>query len=123
MSRREADAATRAARIQDWKSRLIWLAIATAVLVVAILFRLQEGDRPAHAAAAPGAAPAKPASPDGEVQLPSDPPHDVMAIVNGKDISRRDLVDACVRRHGEDVLESMVNKRLIMNHCASATSR
>jgi parvulin-like peptidyl-prolyl isomerase len=40
-----------------------------------------------------------------------------MALVNGRDISRPDLIDACVRRHGEDVLESLVNKRLIMNHC------
>ena len=41
-----------------------------------------------------------------------------MAIVNGKDISRKQLTDACVRRFGEDVLESLVNKRLITNHCA-----
>jgi len=40
-----------------------------------------------------------------------------MALVNGKDISRKDLIDACVRRHGKDVLESLVNKRLILNHC------
>ena len=46
------------------------------------------------------------------------PQHDVMAIVNGKDISRKQLTDACVRRFGEDVLESLVNKRLIANHCA-----
>ena len=45
------------------------------------------------------------------------PTHDVMAIVNGKDISRQTLVQACVERHGEDVLESLVNKRLIANHC------
>ncbi|TWU00551.1 Foldase protein PrsA 2 precursor [Botrimarina colliarenosi] len=45
------------------------------------------------------------------------PPHDVMAIVNGKDISRQALVQACVERHGEDVLESLVNKRLIEHHC------
>lgn len=45
------------------------------------------------------------------------PPHDVMAIVNGKDISRQTLVQACVERHGEEVLESLVNKRLIQHHC------
>jgi parvulin-like peptidyl-prolyl isomerase len=37
--------------------------------------------------------------------------------VNGKDISRAQLMDACVQRFGEDVLESLVNKRLILNHC------
>ena len=45
------------------------------------------------------------------------PEHDVMAIVNGQDISRKALAQACVERHGEDVLESLVNKRLIENHC------
>lgn len=45
------------------------------------------------------------------------PKHDVMAIVNGADISRQTLVKACVERHGEDVLESLVNKRLIDHHC------
>ena len=47
MSRREADAAVRRASIGSIAS--IWLAIAAAVLAVAILFRLREGDRPAHA--------------------------------------------------------------------------
>jgi parvulin-like peptidyl-prolyl isomerase len=28
-------------------------------------------------------------------------------------------MDACIERFGEDVLESLVNKRLIMNHCAN----
>lgn len=45
------------------------------------------------------------------------PTHDVMAIVNGKDISRALLVQGCVERHGEEVLESLVNKRLIEHHC------
>ena len=40
-----------------------------------------------------------------------------MAFVNGTDISRKDLTQACVSRHGKDVLESLVNKRLIANHC------
>ncbi len=48
---------------------------------------------------------------------PEHPQHDVMAIVNGKDISRAQLAHACVERHGEEVLESLVNKRLILHHC------
>lgn len=43
--------------------------------------------------------------------------HDVMAIVNGKDINRQRLAHACVERFGEEVLESLVNKRLIQHHC------
>ncbi len=45
------------------------------------------------------------------------PQHDVMAIVNGEDVSRKDLERACAERFGEEVLESMVNKRLILHHC------
>lgn len=45
------------------------------------------------------------------------PQHDVMAIVNGEDISRRDLEKACAERFGEEVLEAMVNKKLILHHC------
>ena len=48
---------------------------------------------------------------------PAEPQHDVMAIVNGQDISRTALAQACVERFGEDVLESLVNKRLIEHHC------
>ena len=48
---------------------------------------------------------------------PEHPQHDVMAIVSGKDISRAQLAHACVERYGEEVLEGLVNKRLIMHHC------
>jgi parvulin-like peptidyl-prolyl isomerase len=114
MSRREADVLLGNDRAADWRHRLVWLAIATAVLAAAILFRLQQSDAPAHAdtvAAAPAA--------EAEAALPrvGRPQHDVMAIVNGKDINRKDLTDACIRRYGKDVLESLVNKRLILNHC------
>jgi parvulin-like peptidyl-prolyl isomerase len=43
--------------------------------------------------------------------------HDVMAVVNGQDIKRDALGTACVERYGKDVLEGLVNKRLIMHHC------
>ncbi len=52
-----------------------------------------------------------------EASRPEHPQHDVMAIVNGKDIQRAQLANACVERHGEEVLESLVNKRLILHHC------
>ena len=47
------------------------------------------------------------------------PKHDVMAVVNGHDIRRDALASACVDRYGEDVLEGLVNKRLILHHCAN----
>src|SRR5262245_30589624 len=116
MSRRDADAAFDHAHVVDWKHRLVWMAIGLVILGAAILLRLQQG-----APAAPAAAPVAPATAAAdEAPLPrvGRPQHDVMAIVNGKDISRKDLTDACVRRYGEDVLESLTNKKLITNHCA-----
>ena len=47
------------------------------------------------------------------------PQHDVMAVVNGQDIRRDALASACVDRYGEEVLEGLVNKRLIMHYCAN----
>lgn len=79
-----------------------------------------EAQVPRQASSAPhqGATQASHQAPTRAANLPQGgPPHDVMAIVNGKDISRQVLVQACVERYGEDVLESLVNKRLIEHHC------
>lgn len=118
MSRKEVDPTLGAAISVDWKHRILWLAIATAILAVAILFRLREGVQPARAQAVVAASAETPVEAEGQLPRVGRPQHDVMAIVNGKDISRKDLIDACVRRYGEDVLESLVNKKLIAGYCA-----
>jgi parvulin-like peptidyl-prolyl isomerase len=41
----------------------------------------------------------------------------VIAIVNGEEISRNDLARYCLWHYGKQVLESMVNKRLIVDRC------
>jgi parvulin-like peptidyl-prolyl isomerase len=102
-----------------WKRRLAWLASVSGVVGAALLIRHARPE-PAATAQTPAAqAPAatSTASREGELPRVGRPQHDVMALVNGKDISRQDLIEACVRRYGEDVLESLVNKRLIMGHC------
>ena len=110
------DAVSRPARARrHWRHHLGWLLAAFAVITVAYLFRASEGDRSVQAES-------KNTPSTGKVlnqalPRPGHPEHDVMALVNGKDISRQDLIQACVRRYGEDVLESLVNKRLILNHC------
>jgi parvulin-like peptidyl-prolyl isomerase len=40
-----------------------------------------------------------------------------VARVNGEEITRSDLADECLRHYGEDVLERLVNKYLIMQEC------
>lgn len=41
----------------------------------------------------------------------------VMAVVNGQQITRQQVAKECLRRFGEDALESMVNKQLVFNEC------
>lgn len=96
--------------------RWTWMIASMAVVLTAVLVGRQfMGAAEAEAQTAPKAdANVKPAS----ATKPYKPPqHDVMAIVNGADISRRDLERACAERYGEEVLEAMVNKKLIQHHC------
>ena len=41
----------------------------------------------------------------------------VVAVVNGKEIPRKQLASQCLSRYGEDVLASLVNKYLIVQEC------
>ena len=65
---------------------------------------------PAGAAAASGNASATPKS-TGQSQI--------AAVVNGEQISRTDLGRECIRRYGEEVLENLVNRQLIIEACQS----
>lgn len=42
---------------------------------------------------------------------------DTLAVVNGKPISRQQLATECLRRFGNEVLESIINKELILGEC------
>jgi parvulin-like peptidyl-prolyl isomerase len=62
---------------------------------------------------------ANPGAKQANAQLPKHerPQHDVMAVVNGQDIRRAALASACVDRFGEQVLEDLVYKRLVLHYC------
>ncbi|QDU53927.1 peptidyl-prolyl cis-trans isomerase [Aeoliella mucimassa] len=102
-----------ASRTRRWP----WM-LASTVLVLGVALATRYFGTTAEAEAA---APARTSSQvkQASAQEPAyqPPEHDVMAIVNGEDINRRDLERACAERYGEDVLESMVNKKLIQHHC------
>ncbi len=100
-----------------WRNQIAWIIAAAVILVVCLKFRQTEGTQSAKAAPSSVTTTAQSASADGNLPKVAKPQHDVMALVNGKDISRVDLTNACVQRHGEKVLESLVNKRLILSHC------
>lgn len=80
-----------------WAKRLA----ALAVLVVV----LGQGAQPA--AAAP-----EPTAPQGPATLPQ-----VVAEVNSEQISREELAQECLQHYGKEVLESMLNKYLIVLEC------
>jgi parvulin-like peptidyl-prolyl isomerase len=115
------------------KRRLVLVGSGLAVICICVLLRLLMGSSSANAQipspfskkqpkeqAAPPTAqqPAKAAAQkDAAAQKAASATHDVMAVVNGQDIKRDALGTACVERFGKDVLEGLVNKRLIMHHC------
>lgn len=114
MSRKDADFGAQITRTSHrlLTSHVGWIVIAIAVVAVALQFRQVEGNRTAKAQAPQSTAGNSAPSPEaGPIQ------HDVMAIVNGQDISRQALTDACMQKHGKEVLESLVNKSLILSHC------
>ena len=77
--------------------------------------RPSSGDRsPAAGQPTQPTQPTQPAE-SGERGRPSIPA--VVARVNFRRITRQDLARECLVRHGEKVLESMVNKRLIVQAC------
>ncbi len=41
----------------------------------------------------------------------------IVAVVNGEQIERQELARACLTQYGKEVLETMVNRQLISEHC------
>jgi parvulin-like peptidyl-prolyl isomerase len=111
-----------------WKRRIAFAASAVAVVGLCFLIRGVSSDRAANAQLPnpfrgkqepPQTSGTTSNAPANSEELPrvERPKHDVMAVVNGEDIRRDALATACVERFGEDVLEGLVNKRLILHHC------
>ena len=115
-----------------WKRRIAFAASGLTVVALCVVLRYVTGNTPAEAelpnpfrgrsqestTAAQQAEKGRAApQSSNEAPRPERPKHDVMAVVNGQDIRRAALATACVERFGEEVLEGLVNKRLIMHHC------
>ncbi|MFO0898708.1 MAG: peptidyl-prolyl cis-trans isomerase [Pirellulales bacterium] len=63
------------------------------------------------------AAPPAKAAPAGPPKTAEKSAPQIVALVNGEEISRQQLAQECLRYGGEDVLESIVNRHLIAIHC------
>jgi len=114
------------------KRRLLLVGSGLAVLIICVLVRALTGISPAHAQIPnpfhknqppqqSTATPAKTSSSNpkqaADPQRIQAPKNDIMAMVNGQEIRRDALGTACVERFGKDVLEGLVNKRLILHYC------
>jgi parvulin-like peptidyl-prolyl isomerase len=115
---------------RKWKRRLVLAASGVAVVALCIALKLTVGNKSANAqlpnpfrknppADKNTQQPAKQGVQQTNAELPhvEKLQHDVMAVVNGQDIRRDALATACCERYGNDVLEGLVNKRLIMHYC------
>jgi parvulin-like peptidyl-prolyl isomerase len=128
MTRMEALATQSAPRQPNWKRRIVFAASGLAVIGLCLVLRSVIGTSSAEAQISnpfrsnrpqqqPAAQNAGVQQTNAQIPRHERPQHDVMAVVNGHDIRRDALASACVDRFGEEVLEGLVNKHLILHHC------
>ncbi|MDZ4819997.1 MAG: peptidylprolyl isomerase [Planctomycetota bacterium] len=96
-----------------WKRRLPVIFGAIAVVAACVAIK-NIGGRPEAGAQAPARIP--PAGKAAPIAGPQTPVQ-IVAAVNGEEISRQQLGQECMAVYGKEVLESMVNKRLIVQCC------
>ena len=106
MSRSEMDHMTFCIRVA---AIVIWQGLLTTA-ILAQTNQQPARQRPTNSAATPGDA--------KTTQSKS-----VVAVVNGQSISRQELAQQCLKRYGETVLESLVNKHLILQACQQRSIR
>lgn len=105
-----------------WRRRLVVVSSVLVIIGVCIVLRTFSGPRDAQARSPRDAAPAPvtraPAAPQAGTTAASKKTN-LVAAVNGQEISRQQLADACLLRYGQEILESMLNKHLIWQACQS----
>ncbi len=90
------------------------LGIAGACVAIRCYWGAETASAQGRVAAAPAAARSPAASPaaSSAAAAPS-----VVATVNGEQVSRQELAQECLRHHGKNVLETLLNKYLIVAEC------
>lgn len=97
------------------RSRFLPLVAGTiaAVLIAVVAFQIYRAE--------PGAAQTQPAAPAGAARVSAGPTADeVVARVNNEPISYDQLAKECVERYGSDVLDNIINRRIIEQECERA---
>jgi parvulin-like peptidyl-prolyl isomerase len=110
-------------RAQQSRAQQFFAATLTATCLCFPAFSLTQGtleaqDRTGATSRLSGApASARSSIKDSEQATPSESGPAIVALVNGQKIVLQDLANLCVLRHGEEVLENMVNRYLILQAC------
>ncbi|HEX7375726.1 MAG TPA: hypothetical protein VF278_01375, partial [Pirellulales bacterium] len=115
---------------RSWRRSVGWLTVAGAVLAICAVARYGRQLPEAKAESPLAKLTAKSAAKTTKTKKPSaktsgEPPAEVpataalkiMATVNGQQITRNELAQECLLHFGEEVLESVINKRLISEEC------
>lgn len=99
--------------VRTWKWRLGLVAGSTLVVLACLAVRYAWRSDEVAAQSPPGGAPAPVEQPKLKI----------VALVNNQEISRNDLGRQCLWHFGEEVLESVVNRQLIEQHCQEKNIR
>ena len=105
-----------------FKKRLAIALGGVVVVAAALAVRYLPGDEEAEAAAPSNVqtASASRATGPASAQRTRTSPHDVVAMVNGQQITRGLLAQECVKHYGKKVIESLINKTIIAIRCREA---
>lgn len=108
-------------RASKWKQRLVLVSVSFAILAACIAIRYSWEAEAVHAQdqrAARRAPPSKNGARPTAAPRQSDAPKpQVVAVVNGEEISRNELGQECLAHFSDEVLESLINKHLIAQYC------
>ena len=85
-------------------------------LIACLLACLDWGAAAAHAQSSARPAADQPAA-DRQTAPADTPTSKIVAMVNRKEITREELGQDCLRHYGKEVLESLINKHLIVEEC------
>ena len=122
------DARIKRANLKSWKTQIIVFTTAFAVIGSCFVLRTLSESESASAQAPekrrPNSGPAqrkktKPANANVQQASAATPAEvqKVMAVVNGEQITRHELAQACLQRFGNELLESTINKQVIWQAC------
>jgi parvulin-like peptidyl-prolyl isomerase len=95
------------------RARLLFVAL----VVISIAWTIRHFAGVEGAAAKPPTAAAKQGA--ARANAPTQPTEPIVALVNGQTILHGELAQECLRHHGKEVLETLMNRRMIDKHCRS----